>query len=138
MGRSWEERVQEYVDSERMVHRVHRDDALTCTILGNYGVYHVEVRAVDAEGWREGRCTCPYDRGPCKHMDALLRTYEERPDSFVDLGELLDDLTDRPREELLDLIGEMVRMAPDSVRALGAPGEPSLRELLAAERGPWR
>lgn len=138
MGRSWEERVREYVDSDRMVHRLHADGTLSCTILGNYGVYHVEVREASEDGWLEGRCTCPYDRGPCKHMDALRRTHERRPGSFTDLADVLDGLADLSRDQILDRVAEMIRRAPETAAALGDSPEPTLRDLLVAWPEPWR
>lgn len=82
MGRSWESRIAEYVDSPKLACRVKIGDVISCAIAGNYGTYR--TRANLRESW-DASCTCPYDGGTCKHINALGETFRKKPSSFVDV-----------------------------------------------------
>ncbi len=59
-------------------------------------------------------CTCPYDQGGiCKHQVALLLTYAQVPDSFQVIPPLKDLLKSHSRDDLVQLIEQMLRQAPD-------------------------
>jgi uncharacterized Zn finger protein len=56
MGRSWEDRVDEYVDSPRMRERIKVGSTLICRIQGNSGVYRTQA-SIGRK--KESECTCP-------------------------------------------------------------------------------
>ncbi len=65
-------------------------------------------------GIAETSCTCPYDYGGiCKHIVALLLTYVHEPQSFRFIPPLSKLLAGRNREELIALIGEMIKREPE-------------------------
>lgn len=62
----------------------------------------------------ETSCTCPYDYGGiCKHVVALLLTYVHKPQSFRFIPPLATLLAGRSQEELIILIGEMIKREPE-------------------------
>jgi hypothetical protein len=46
-------------------------------------------------------------------------TYQQAPDSFIDADQLLRDLQQKSKEELLELLRQMILAAPACLRALG-------------------
>ncbi|MDH2901313.1 MAG: SWIM zinc finger family protein [archaeon] len=121
MGRSWEERVAEYVDSPRLRQRLRVDQQISCAVDGNYGIY--KTQASLKKGRKESSsCSCPSDYYPCKHVFALLQTYKNHPRSFLDLDLVMKKLSKREKPELLDLIRKMVLASPSSLSALGIKG----------------
>jgi uncharacterized Zn finger protein len=59
-------------------------------------------------------CTCPYDYGGiCKHIVALLLTYVHTPQAFRSVPPLATLLAGRSREELIALIGELIKREPE-------------------------
>ncbi|MFO1534286.1 MAG: SWIM zinc finger family protein, partial [Thermoplasmatota archaeon] len=78
MARPWEDRVAEYVDSPTMRRRRRAGDEVTASIEGRTGTYEVAWNPKT----QESRCTCPSSDAPCKHAEALRRTWEARPESF--------------------------------------------------------
>lgn len=120
MGRSREDRVAEYVDSERMRQRLKVDDQICCLIDGNYGTYRTQATL---EKRLESSCSCPSDDYPCKHVDALLETYRINPRSFLDFDKATNKrLVKMERPELLQLIRRMVLASPTSLSAMGVKG----------------
>jgi uncharacterized Zn finger protein len=68
---------------------------------------------LDKNGVAETSCTCPYDwGGACKHVVALLLAYVRHPQTFRVVQPLEAMLAERTKEELVALIGEMVRREP--------------------------
>ena len=61
-------------------------------------------------------CSCPYDwGGDCKHIVALLLTYLEEPDVIYSLDILLGALEEKPKPNLLQVISELLKRAPELV-----------------------
>lgn len=50
---------------------------------GNYGTYDTRM-----EIGGPGSCDCPVE-GHCKHIEALEMTYDNSPETFVDLDPIL-------------------------------------------------
>lgn len=119
MARSWEDRVGEYVDSPALRKRIRSGKTLTCRIDGNYGEY---ATAITLGRGDKSACTCPAEERPCKHIEALRRTYRANPASFVDLDALLDGLGRRTKEEIVEVVRAMVMRAPEAVAGLGIEG----------------
>jgi hypothetical protein len=110
------DRALEYIDSPRMIKRLRYDDVVSATILGNHGVYRTEVPIGKPD---RGHCTCPSEVWPCKHVRALVATWDKNPESFFDVQPWLDTLATKSKAELLKLIGQMVLAAPESLGACG-------------------
>src|SRR5215213_79243 len=65
-------------------------------------------------GIDETSCTCPYDYGGiCKHIVALLLTYVHEPQAFRSIPPLTTLLAGRSQEELIALIGDMIKHEPE-------------------------
>ena len=61
-------------------------------------------------------CSCPYDwGGDCKHIVALLLTYLEEPDAIDSLDALFATLEAKPKANLLQVISELLKRAPELV-----------------------
>jgi uncharacterized Zn finger protein len=79
----------------------------------DYEPYQVSA-ALAKGGIAETSCTCPYDYdGICKHIVALLLTYVHEPQSFRAIPPLSVLLAGRSREELIALIGELIKREPE-------------------------
>jgi uncharacterized Zn finger protein len=119
MGRSWDERVAEYVNSPRLSQRLKVGTEISCVVDGNSGVYRTSLSLKRPGGsW----CTCPSEYVPCKHVAALRETYKLRPRSFADLDGVVKKLASKEKGELLKVIRAMAVAAPTSLSALGVKG----------------
>lgn len=132
MSRSWEDRVDEYVDSPRMRERIKVGSTLVCRILGNSGVYRTQA-SVGRK--KESECTCPSEWYPCKHVAALLETYKRKPRSFADLDKILKGLEKRTTKELVGTIRQMVLESPSALAVLGVKGFERLDEYDPEQEG---
>jgi uncharacterized Zn finger protein len=121
MARSWEDRVREYLDSPALRQRIRAGKTITCGIDGNYGAYTTVITLARGD---MSTCTCPAEERPCKHIEALHRTYRANPASFLDLDALLDGLARRTKEEIIGIVRTMVIRAPEAVGGLGIEGAP--------------
>jgi uncharacterized Zn finger protein len=121
MGRSWEDRVAEYVDSPRLRQRLKVGQQISCLIDGNYGIYRTEASLKGK--MKSSSCSCPSDDYPCKHVEALIRTYKTHSKSFLDLDStILKRVSKMEKPELLKLMRQMIIIAPSSLSALGVEG----------------
>jgi uncharacterized Zn finger protein len=83
--------------------------------------YHVRA-TLDARGIKDAQCSCPIgDGGYCKHAAALLLTWQASPASFVEIEELDTALDRRSKAELIALIKQMLRHAPELESVLALP-----------------
>jgi len=119
--KTFADRIMDYVDSPRMRQRVKSGNSLSCVVDGNYGSYRTHVTLAPKK-IKKADCTCPSDYWPCKHVNALVATYQKVPKSFVDADVLLTGLAAKPSKELLRLMREMILAAPASLQALGVEG----------------
>ena len=79
----------------------------------DYEPYQVSA-TLGQSGIAETSCTCPYDYGGiCKHIVALLLTYVHEPQAFRSIPPLSALLDGRSREELIALIGQMIKREPE-------------------------
>lgn len=106
---------------------------LFATCLGSqYEPY--ELRAtLGASGIKSTACDCPYDGdGICKHLVALLLCFVHLPERFDTLPSIPEMLRGRKREQLVDLIAEMIREQPSllNLLELSAPVEAGDEETL--------
>ena len=78
-----------------------------------YEPYQVSARH-GQDGIEETSCNCPYSQGGiCKHIGALLLTYVRKPQAFRPVPPLETMLAGRSKEELMALIGEMIKREPE-------------------------
>lgn len=79
----------------------------------DYEPYRVSATLAE-DGIAETSCTCPYDYGGiCKHIVALLLTYVYEPQAFRSIPPLTTLLAGRSQEELITLIGELIKREPE-------------------------
>jgi uncharacterized Zn finger protein len=77
-----------------------------------YEPYQVSVTLTE-EDVGETFCTCPYNHGGiCKHIVALLLTYAHKPQAFRIIQPMEEMLAQHSKEELITLIGEIVKREP--------------------------
>ncbi len=75
--------------------------------------YSVEV-TLDGSKVVSGSCSCPVgDGGYCKHVAALLLTWRAKPVNFVAVEDVHEHLKKRTKEELLDLIENLLIHDPE-------------------------
>ncbi len=71
---------------------------------------------LEPTGIQSSSCTCPYDQGGiCKHQVALLLTYCQDAASFQVIPPLQNLLKSHSRDDLVQLIEQMLRQAPDLI-----------------------
>lgn len=118
------ERGQNYYHDGAILEPIRQEMELRARCEGSdYEPYQVNA-TLTKSGIAETSCTCPYDYGGiCKHIVALMLTYVHEPQSFRSIPPLTALLAGRSREELIALIGEMIKREPDLL---------SLVELSAA------
>jgi hypothetical protein len=67
-------------------------------------------------------CTCSANYF-CRHAAALVQTFMEFPDTFLDLEAYLEGLVEAPRDDLVDMLRHLIGRYPgSSLEALGQEG----------------
>lgn len=75
--------------------------------------YQIRVQ-LDEGGIQEASCTCPYDWGGyCKHIIALMLTYVNSPNAFIEQKNIKELLGQLDKDALVHLITKMVDKNPD-------------------------
>jgi hypothetical protein len=117
---TFDDRVQEYVDSPMMTQRMRHEKCISVQIRGNCGVYRTTV---DFKAKKvTGECTCPSELWPCKHVYAVRATWAKNPESFFNLDNWLAALPKEPKETLVEAIRNMVLHSPNLLTVFGVPG----------------
>ena len=88
------------------------------TLSGTCEGTDIEPYSVTVEltptGIADADCSCLYDwGGDCKHIVALLLTYLHEPDAILSLEPLLTTLAEKPKPNLLQVISELLKRAPE-------------------------
>jgi len=92
-----------------------------CEASSQSAPYHIRV-TLDQNGIQEATCTCLYEYGgDCKHIVALLLTYFNHPEQFEERQSVESALAARNKDELIALIGKMVKRYPDLEVLLDLP-----------------
>ncbi len=108
------------IDSPRLLKRLKDGDELSCTFYG-YGA-SITCSVTAHRFSLQDLCTCNATYF-CRHSAALVLTYLEKPDSFLELDEYLGRLSTAPREELEEKLRHLVGRYPgSSLEALGQEG----------------
>jgi uncharacterized Zn finger protein len=125
------ERGKSYYHSGAILDPVRQGMELRAECQGSqYEAYQVNA-TLSGKGIGGTACTCPYSGvGLCKHLVALLLAYVHEPQAFRVIPPLEALLAPRSQQELIALIGEMIKRYPDlmSVVELSAatqPGKPT-------------
>lgn len=108
------ERGETYYRDGAVLEPVRQERELRAQCEGSdYEPYQVSA-TLTKSGIAETSCTCPYDYGGvCKHIVALLLTYVHTPQAFRSIPPLATLLAGRSQDELIALIGEMIKHEPD-------------------------
>ncbi|MBV8858932.1 MAG: SWIM zinc finger family protein [Acidobacteria bacterium] len=108
------DRGEAYYHDGSVLEPVRQERELRAQCQGSdYEPYQVSA-TLGKSGIADTSCTCPYDYGGiCKHIVALLLTYVHEPQSFRPIPPLSELLAGRSREELLTLVGELIRREPE-------------------------
>jgi len=108
------ERGETYYRDGSLLEPVRQELELCAQCEGSdYEPYQVSATLAKG-GVAETSCTCPYDYGGiCKHIVALLLTYVHEPQVFRSIPPLTALLAGRSREELIALIGELIKREPE-------------------------
>lgn len=108
------DRGEAYYHDGSVLEPVRQERELRAQCQGSdYEPYQVST-TLGKSGIAETSCTCPYDYGGiCKHIVALLLAYIHEPQSFRPIPPLATLLAGRSREELITLIGELIRREPE-------------------------
>jgi uncharacterized Zn finger protein len=86
---------------------------------------HYVGATLDEGGIAETSCTRPYDYGGiCKHIVALLLTYVHELRASRSIPPLVELLSGRSREELIALIGQMIKLEPELLSLVALSVEP--------------
>jgi uncharacterized Zn finger protein len=114
VGNTAYQRGYRYFEDEAILNPRRRGYCLISECQGTQPTpYRVEIR-LGPNGIEEGSCSCPGgDGGHCKHAAALLLTWLNEPDLFVEVPELEQLLEERSKAELISIIQEMVARHPD-------------------------
>jgi len=108
------QRGRDYFESGAISNTSIQENTLLGECEGTSAPYYQVRVELDKAGIRDAECTCPYDWGGlCKHVIALLLTYVHDRQQFAvraQPDELLSSLT---RDELVALLGKLMREQPD-------------------------
>ncbi|MDB5306418.1 MAG: hypothetical protein JWO38_620 [Gemmataceae bacterium] len=111
-----------YAEGPAVSGGVRSGDTLRASVKGTRNrPYRVSVRLAGGAVAGAG-CSCPvgFD-GRCKHVAAVLLAYTEDPARFADLPDIDANLTARGRDELVGLVKQLLRLAPELEPLLAAP-----------------
>ena len=108
------ERGYRYYEDDTILNPRKRGDSLIAECQGSQPTpYRVEIH-LGAGGVDWGMCTCPAgEGGHCKHAAALMLTWVYEPVLFNEVPELETVLQNRSKEELIELIQQMLARRPD-------------------------
>lgn len=95
---------------------VRRGDEINARCQGSYPQPYRVWATILAGEIAATSCDCEYDwGGDCKHIVALLLTFLYEPERFQERETLRDALMSRQKEDLLDIIEEMILLHPELV-----------------------
>jgi hypothetical protein len=111
------ERGQRYFTIGSIIEPILQGNELRAQCAGSrYEPYELSV-TFNKQGVAEMDCSCPVG-GACKHLVALLLTVVRQPDVIQRVPPLKILLAERSREELVEIIGELVKREPKLVAVI--------------------
>src|SRR3989338_2749798 len=107
-------RGSQYFKNGYISNAVIQGNELRAECEGSHGTYRVYAD-IDNAVIKRATCTCPYSRGEktCKHAVALLLAWVNNPSEFRRVDPLNKLLQNRSKEELIELICEIVGNKPE-------------------------
>ena len=100
--------------------------------------YRVEL-SIAGDRIGPAECTCPVDDGGrCKHTAAVLLTWRETPEAFVEADDPGAALARRSKAELIALIGAMLDREPDLESLIGLTAPPAAGRSGMTDPQPYR
>jgi hypothetical protein len=127
------ERGKEYFVEGRVRRAMVYHNSLMADVKGTLPEeYHISIEVRD--GNFVASCTCPYAFGYCKHVAAVLYAWVKRPSLFKDLGESEDMLMQLGRDEIVEIVIDMIRYDPDVVYVINLRLTPEPELPAFAER----
>ena len=116
------ERGMQYLRTGAIFEARRQGQTLKARCEGNRAIpYRVEASLGD-DGRVTASCTCPVGHeGQCKHVAALLLTWQARPEEFVEIEDVGESLARRSKAELMVLVKQMLRQQPDLELLLETP-----------------
>ena len=126
-------RGKEYFDEGRVQRPIVYHDSLMADVRGTLPEdYHVSVDVRDRN--YIASCTCPYAFGYCKHIAAVMYGWVKRPSLFRDLGQSEDKLKRLGKEEIVEIVIDMIRYDPDVLYVINLRLTPAPELAAFAER----
>jgi uncharacterized Zn finger protein len=80
--------------------------------VGNYVENH-DVRITFHENEIAGSCPCQRSRKICKHIVALLYSWVNDSEEFLDIEEVLQQVRSMKKEELVGIVENILRQSPE-------------------------
>jgi uncharacterized Zn finger protein len=109
----------ELYEVESVVSLVQRGDLLLAGVIGSQGDHYDVQVLLSQDDVKSAVCSCPYDWGGwCKHIVAALLAYRADPDAVEHRPPLAEQLAPLAREQLLDLILNLVGRIPGATEVL--------------------
>lgn len=106
------QRGKEYFEEGRLNRPIVHRGSIMADVKGTMPEeYHISIDLRD--GNFIASCTCPYAFGYCKHIAAVLYAWVRRPGIFKDLGRSEDMLRKLGKEEVVEIVMDMIRYDPD-------------------------
>jgi|GEM_PF-2552113 len=111
-----------YYRRDAITNPIRRDQTIEWQCAGSYAQpYRVRVEFVGGS-IESTYCNCEYDwGGDCKHIVALLLTYLHEPEQFEERQPVIQSLSDRSKEDLIDIIQQMLIRYPDLQSVIDRP-----------------
>ena len=107
-------RGQTYYHNGYVSYTIRRSNEIEAECQGSYPEPYRVSAILDRSGIISTSCTCEYDwGGDCKHIVAMLLTYLHEPEQFEERDTRENTLTSRSKEDLIDIIEQMIRRYPD-------------------------
>lgn len=111
------ERGQRYFNNGSVLEPMLQGNELRAQCAGSeYEPYELSV-TFNKQGVTEMDCSCPRG-GACKHLVALLLTYIYQPEAIHRVPPLKVMLAERKREELMEIISQMIKREPKLVSVI--------------------
>ncbi|MEZ4520820.1 MAG: SWIM zinc finger family protein [Thermomicrobiales bacterium] len=107
------QRGRSYADAGRIIATRRHDNTINGLCLGSVAVPYRLHATLEEEGVVEAECSCPVGHGGyCKHVAALLLTWLEHPEAFVEAVDLESALAEKSKEELIQLLLTVAEGSP--------------------------
>ncbi|HUX88427.1 MAG TPA: SWIM zinc finger family protein [Chloroflexota bacterium] len=116
------ERGLQYSRTRAIFEARRQGNTLKARCEGNRAIPYRVQATLGANGQLSASCTCPVGHdGQCKHVAALLLTWQSRPEEFVEIEDVDQALARRSKDELMVLVKQMLRQQPDLELLLETP-----------------